>query len=61
MILITAAMSLPFSYAGGRFAWVNRGLVTGSGILSLAFGLFVAYQIGFVQGLFTSHPTWTPK
>jgi high-affinity nickel-transport protein len=61
MMLITAALSLPFSYAGTRFAWLNRGLVTGSGLLSLAFGLFVLYQIGFVSGLFTSHPSWSPK
>ena len=56
MMLITTAMSLPFSYAGTRFGWLNRGLVTGSGIISLAFGLFVTYHIGFVDGLFTSHP-----
>ena len=61
MMLITAAMSLPFSYAGTRFAWLNRGLVTGSGVLSLAFGLFVVYQIGIVDGLFTSHPMWSPN
>jgi len=61
MMLITTAMSLPFSYAGTRFGWLNRGLVTGSGIISLAFGLFVTYHIGFVDGLFTSHPNWTPQ
>jgi high-affinity nickel permease len=60
MILITMAISLPFSYAGARFAWLHRGLIVGSGILSLAFGLFLAYQIGFVDGLFTSHPNWSP-
>ena len=61
MMLITVAMALPFSYAGSRFAWVNRGLVTTSGLLSLCFGLFVSYQIGFVDGLFTSHPNWMPR
>jgi high-affinity nickel-transport protein len=61
MMLITTAMSLPFSYAGTRFGWLNRGLVTGSGIISLAFGLFVTYHIGVVDGLFTSHPNWTPQ
>ncbi len=61
MILITMAMSLPFSYAGTRFGWLNRGLVAGSGILSLVFGLFVTYHIGIVQGLFTGHPSWTPQ
>jgi len=60
MVLITMAMSLPFSYAGTRFGWLNRGLVTGSGILSLAFGLFLTYHIGIVDGLFTNHPNWTP-
>src|SRR6266852_4987664 len=60
MTLITAALAFPFSSAGYRFAWLNRGLVTGSGVLSLAFGLFVCYRIGFVSGLFASHPHWTP-
>lgn len=61
MMLITAAIALPFSFAGYKFAWLNRTLITGSGLLSLGFGLFVAYQIGFVDGLFTSHPHWTPQ
>ncbi len=61
MMLITAAISLPFSFAGYKFAWLNKSLVVGSGLLSLAFGLFVCYQIGFVDGLFTSHPNWTPS
>jgi high-affinity nickel-transport protein len=61
MMLITTIIALPFSFAGYRFAWLNRGLVTGSGILSLAFGLFLCYQIGFVDGLFTAHPTWKPS
>ena len=60
MMLITAALALPFSFAGYKFAWLNRGLVTASGLLSLGFGLFVCYHIGFVEGLFTSHPNWTP-
>jgi hypothetical protein len=61
MMLITAAISLPFSFAGYRFAWLNKSLVFGSGLLSLAFGVFVCYEIGFVNGLFTNRPTWTPS
>jgi hypothetical protein len=61
MMLITAALALPFSFAGYKFAWLNRGFVIGSGLLSLSFGLFVCYQIGFVGGLFTNHPNWTPS
>jgi high-affinity nickel-transport protein len=61
MMLITAAIALPFSFAGYKFAWLNRSLITASGLVSLAFGLFVAYHIGFVDGLFTGHPNWTPQ
>jgi high-affinity nickel-transport protein len=61
MMLITAAFAIPFSFASYRFAWLNRSLVTGSGLLSLAFGLFVSYHIGFVDGLFSGHPNWTPR
>jgi high-affinity nickel permease len=61
MMLITAAIALPFSFAGYKFAWLNRGLIMASGLVSLAFGLFVCYHIGLVDGLFTSHPSWTPS
>ena len=61
MVLITNIIVLPLSIAGNRFAWLNRGLVTGSGIVSLAFGVFICYHIGFVDGLFTAHPNWTPS
>jgi high-affinity nickel permease len=61
MVLITSIIALPLSIAGDRFAWLTRGLVTGSGIVSLAFGLFLCYRIGFVDGLFTAHPNWTPS
>jgi len=61
MMFITAAIALPFSFAGYRFGWLNRGLVAGSGLISLAFGLFVCYRIGFVDGLFTSTPHWKPN
>lgn len=61
MMLITVALALPFSFAAHRFGGINRGLITASGLLSLAFGLYVSYQVGFVDGLFTSHPRWTPR
>src|ERR1700757_437305 len=49
MMLITAALTLPFSFAGARFGWLNRGLITGSGLVSLLFGLYLSYHIGFVE------------
>jgi hypothetical protein len=61
MMLMTLAFAIPFTFAGHRFAWLNQGLVTATGVVSLIFGLFVAYRIGFVEGLFTAHPSWTPQ
>ena len=61
MMLITALISLPFAYTGVQFAAWNRRLRIASGAVSLAFGLFIAYRIGIVEGLFTGHPVWTPK
>jgi high-affinity nickel permease len=61
MMLITSVIALPFSVVGYRFAWLNRSLIIGSGVVSVAFGLFVCYQIGFVDGLFTAHPNWKPS
>jgi sulfite exporter TauE/SafE len=61
MMLITGAMVLPFAYADIRFSRLNHGLRIASGLISVAFGLFLVYEIGFVNGLFTSHPVWTPR
>jgi len=61
MMLITAASSLPFTYTKQRFSQVHRYLAVASGVLSVAFGLFLVYQIGFVDGLFTSTPHWIPE
>jgi len=53
MMLITAAIALPFTYTASRSAAFNRRLSWASAALSIVFGLFLIYQIGFVQGLFT--------
>src|SRR6266567_5033855 len=60
MMLITMSIASAFVFAGkGRQNFSRRlGLV--SGLISLAFGILVVYQIGFGNGLFTSHPHWTP-
>jgi hypothetical protein len=58
MMLITAAIAIPFAYTLQHFVRLNRGLAMASGMLSLSFGLFLCYQIGFVDGLFSSHPHW---
>jgi high-affinity nickel-transport protein len=53
MLLITMAIALPFAYTARRLLGVNRSLALSAGLLSVGFGLFLAYQIGFVDGLFT--------
>ena len=58
MTLMTTAMSLPMIYAGKRFFRFSHWLVTLSGAASVAFGAFLVYQIGFVNGLFTSNVHW---
>jgi high-affinity nickel-transport protein len=60
MMLITMIIGAPFAYTGKRLAPLNRGLGFASGLASIGFGLFITFQIGFVAGLFTSHPHWTP-
>ncbi len=61
MMLITAASVLPFALTAGRFAQMNRNLALASGVVSIGFGLFLAYRIGVVDGLFGSGPRWTPQ
>ena len=61
MMVITTLIAMPFVMIGSRFAGLNRTMAVASGLLSLGFGLFLSYQIGFVDGLFTSHVHWTPQ
>jgi nickel/cobalt exporter len=61
MMLMTAAISAPVVYAGKKFFNVSRHLTVVSGLASVAFGMFLVYHIGFVDGLFRSHVHWIPQ
>jgi ABC-type nickel/cobalt efflux system permease component RcnA len=61
MMSMTAAIAAPLSFGGDRFAKLGRYLGAASGTASLCFGSFLVYQLGFLGGLFTSHPHWTPR
>jgi len=61
MMLMTAAISIPVVYTRKTFFNVNRHLAVVSGLASVAFGMFLVYQIGFVDGLFTAHVHWIPQ
>src|SRR5215469_11365923 len=55
MMIITMSLATTIRFIGKSLAFA-RGLALVSGIISLAFGMLVAYQIGIVDGLFTGHP-----
>jgi nickel/cobalt exporter len=61
MILMTATISLPLVYAKNRFSKLTSQLTMLSGLASVGFGMFLVFQIGFVDGLFTSHVHWIPR
>ncbi|MDQ6770600.1 MAG: sulfite exporter TauE/SafE family protein [Gemmatimonadota bacterium] len=61
MMMMTAAIVVPFNRTNHRFAHIGGGLRIASGVISLGFGLLVAYRVGFASGLFTEAPHWTPQ
>ena len=58
MMLITMAIASMFKVGDKRLSGLGRHFGWASGALSIAFGLFAAYQIGIVNGLFTAHPIY---
>jgi len=61
MMLMTSAIAIPVAYTGNHFAVAGSYLSSISGIVSTAFGLFLVYRIGFVDGLFRTNVHWTPQ
>ena len=60
MMLLTVAMALPITVLSKRFANFELTMARATGLVSIAFGLLLAYQIGFGDGLFTATPSWRP-
>jgi cytochrome c biogenesis protein CcdA len=60
MVLITSALAAPLVYTARRFSNWNRHMGWVTGLVSVALGLFLVYQIGFVNGLFGATPRWEP-
>ena len=61
MMLITIAIAVPFACTARRFIFLHRSLAFTAGVLSVGFGLFLVYHIGFIGGLFTGQYRWTPQ
>jgi sulfite exporter TauE/SafE len=60
MLLLTVAMSLPISALSRRFSNVEQLMARVTGVVSIAFGLFLAYRIGISDGLLFGTPRWSP-
>ena len=58
MMLMTTAMAIPIAFTGRS---TTRTLTVVSGLASICFGLFLVYQIGFVDGLFKATVHWVPS
>ena len=61
MALVTLAIAAPAVLAGARVASLQRSIRFAAGALSLTFGLYLAYRIGVVDGLFVGAPRWKPS
>jgi high-affinity nickel permease len=61
MVLITTVLAVPLAAAARRFERFHRMLGMVTGIASVLFGMLLVYEIGFVNGLFTSEVHWTPE
>jgi ABC-type nickel/cobalt efflux system permease component RcnA len=60
MMLITVSIASAFNFFGRKNESFSQWLGLASGLVSLFFGIFLAYEMGFAKGLFTAHPQWTP-
>ncbi len=61
MVLITTGIASSLRFVGDRAERFSQRLGLVTGMISVAFGCFVAYRICVVQGLFGSHPSWIPN
>ncbi|MGH9932147.1 MAG: hypothetical protein ACREA9_23340 [Pyrinomonadaceae bacterium] len=51
MLLMSGLIGLPFALSGRRLTGINYGLQTAAGALSIAFGLWYAYETVIMNGL----------
>ncbi len=61
MTLLTTLVAWPMQAAMRRFQRADLWLARVSGAMSIAFGIYLAYRIGVVDGLFSAQPRWTPE
>ena len=52
MLVMSAAISIPFALTATRFMRLNVAVRAVAALFSVGFGIFMMYEIGFVDGLF---------
>ena len=52
MGVMTILISMPIIFSANRLPNLNRFIQPGVGVLSILFGVFLMYRIGFIEGLF---------
>lgn len=61
MCLMTMLVSLPIIWSGRRMhTRIPHFMGIASGVVSLAFGMVLVYQIGYIDGLFRTTVNWNP-
>ena len=60
MTIVTTGLALPLSALTRRWGGAPGVLRVATGTLSLLFGAWLVYQIGWKDGLFLSIPHWSP-
>lgn len=61
MAMVTLAIAAPLAATSRRFSRVQHHVRLASGVASVAFGLFLAHRVGFVDGLFLDVAHWSPQ
>jgi high-affinity nickel-transport protein len=61
MVVVTTLMAMPFAYTNRQFKTTNRRLQLATGLISIGFGVLLTYKIGYLDGLFSATPMWTPR
>ncbi|HYB44677.1 MAG TPA: high-affinity nickel-transport family protein, partial [Candidatus Methylomirabilis sp.] len=61
MTATTALLCVPFTTVAPWLVRWRRWFSVATGALSLSFGIYLAIQIGFGDGLFLGHPIWQPR
>jgi high-affinity nickel-transport protein len=61
MAVITTSFAAPLTGFAGRSPRFARGIRFATGAISIVFGAWILYQIGWRDGLFLATPHWNPQ